>query len=464
MSQTYAHDRLAGWIDAGVGRLGGRAVVASRRGMGYFALEVIPVAVWSQITGAVSGEFFYFIAYLQLLGASNSQLAYLPLTCAAAGVGQLLVVLLRRPGHAKRRCIIECWILRSTWLGTILWPLACLTLGLGVPAMLAGILGCVFVTHLLAATANAGFVSWTQAMVPPPLRGTFYAWRNIASYLTAGLVLGVVALIFPSHAAPHRQLLWLMGLMTVATLCGVASTWLLARAPDVPAAERLPTYGPLATHLSSNAPLRRFLAWSFLSAAAAGVSVVFQSVLFLSCGATPSSMASCQALALFPCMLVAIGAAGWFLPRLHGRRMLVIAHLLTILAETTLLALTTTRLPWLMPIVLGLFGLSKGALSVALIGRIQELIPRGDPRIYALYGGLSSIVALLVTLKLPLMTTQLTAWAALHPTWVSSAPWGMVLVGVVLRIAATPFLLTRDARPIDPQAQGADATAVLSAA
>ena len=331
--------------------------------------------------------------------------------------------------------------------------------------MLGGVLGCVFITHLLAATANAGFVSWTQAIVPPPLRGTFYAWRNIASYLTAGMVLGVVAVIFPSHAPPRQQLVWLMALMTVATLFGVASTWLLARAPDVPVAERLPTYGPLATHLSSNAPLRRFLAWSFLSAAAAGVSVVFQSVLFLSCGATPSSMASCQALALFPCMLVAIGASGWCLPRLHGRRMLLIAHLLTILAETTLLALTTARLPWLMPLVLGLFGLSKGSLSVALISRIQELIPRGDPRIYALYGGLSSIVALLVTLKLPLMTTLLTAWAAAHPLWMSSAPWGMVLIGVVLRVAATPFLMPRDARPpLAPAApaQAADAAAALS--
>src|SRR3954471_50412 len=86
-------------VDRAVAALGGRALVAGRPGMGWLVFEVAPAFVWNQITGATSNEFYFFIAYLTLLGATDADLARLPLMCSAAGVAHVVIVLARKPGN-----------------------------------------------------------------------------------------------------------------------------------------------------------------------------------------------------------------------------------------------------------------------------------------------------------------------------------------------------------------------------
>ena len=47
--------------------------------MGWLMIEVIPVFMWSQVTGALLGESFYLVTYLTHLGAEPQTLALLPL-------------------------------------------------------------------------------------------------------------------------------------------------------------------------------------------------------------------------------------------------------------------------------------------------------------------------------------------------------------------------------------------------
>src|SRR5476649_2605645 len=96
-------------LDRVVSAVGGRELVAARPGIGYLIFEVMPAFVYMQITGAASQEFFYFIAFLHLLGASDPQLALLPMVCTAAGVVQVAVVVMRSPGDDRRRSITESW-------------------------------------------------------------------------------------------------------------------------------------------------------------------------------------------------------------------------------------------------------------------------------------------------------------------------------------------------------------------
>ncbi len=54
------------WVDRLLCLFGGRRLVEARAGTGYFCLEIIPAFIWTQLTGAMTGDFFYFITYLQL--------------------------------------------------------------------------------------------------------------------------------------------------------------------------------------------------------------------------------------------------------------------------------------------------------------------------------------------------------------------------------------------------------------
>ncbi len=210
-------------VDRVVAALGGRALVATRPGIGYLVAEVIPAFIWTQITGAVSLEFFYFIAYLRLLGISDAAMGYLPVMVCAAGVAQFALVLWHPPGDPRRRCVIDSALGRTIWLGTILWPLLGSYLHWSMATELIGIYCCVFATHLLCQVSNASFFTWTQTVVPPQLRGMFLAMRNFGSYLVVLLLLrGVAALLSASRV--QRRGLRAAG-STCSCCCSPAPPW-----------------------------------------------------------------------------------------------------------------------------------------------------------------------------------------------------------------------------------------------
>ena len=154
---------------------------------------------------------------------------------------------------------------------------------------------------------------------------------------------------------------------------------------------------------------------------------------------------------MFPAMLFGIVITGWALPRVHARKTLVVAHVITIAAELCLLRLSHAGIGWMLPAVLALFGFAKGIWSIAWIARLQEIVPRGDPRFAAVFMGLASLAALLVSTALPATVIALDAYCTSHPG-VPTVAWWMVAAGIGARILATPLLVWRE-RVQEPTSQ-----------
>lgn len=432
-------------LDRAVAAIGGKALVAGRPGIGWLVVEVSPAFVWTQITGAMSMEFYYFIAYLTLIGATDADLARLPMMVCAAGVVQVAIVLSRKPGDFKRRCVVDCWWARSLWAGTLLFPLIGWHLGWSVDVILYGVFASVFATHLIGMVSVAAFISWTQALVPRELRGVFYAWRQVHSYVVCAVILLAVAWLTQgmSQWPEQQRLTWLMALLGGATLVGIVGTMALAKAPGMPPGSEPPAYQPMLPRLRASAPLMRHVAWMCVSAIAINVSSAYQPKLFLEAGTSPEQMAWWQAVGFYPALLLAFLVTGWLLPRLHARPMLLYGHLAMIGAELVLLALTPANLGWLLPVALAASGVAKGVWGIAWIARLQEILPPGDPRFVSVCMGLMSLVGLLATIELPTLVVALQGWlASSHPQL--TAAWVLVATGVAMRALATPLLLWPD--------------------
>jgi hypothetical protein len=415
--------------------------------MGWMTLEIIPAAIWMQITGALSMEVYYLVAFLTLLGAGEAELAWLPMMFFSANVAQAWLVLRRPPRDPQRTCIIDTLVGRSLWLGTVLWPLLGWWLGWGTGVILAGVFASVFLGQLAHAAGGASFVTWTQAVVPRELRGLFFAWRHISCYLVIAGILWLVGLVFPRSADPATafsvdQLPWLGALLGGATLVGIAGVYGLVRSPAMPATMQPRAFAPLWPQLRANAPFLRFAGWFLLTSLGVAASV-YQPLIYTQAGIDAGAYARAQALVYYPAMLSGILVAGWALPRIHGRALLLAAHLLLILGEGALLALTQARAPWLLPLVLGTIGVAKGAWSIAWISRLQELIPPGDPRfvgVLTTVGGVVGLIGVVVTMR---VMPRLQEAIAADPTLPAVAVV-MVAIGVGFRVLATPLLAWRD--------------------
>lgn len=430
-------------VDRVVAATGGRSLVAQAPGVGWLAVEVIPAFVWTQITGALSMEFFYFVSFLSALGVAKSSMPALTMAMMAAGIGMGLLVLRRPAADPRRRCVIDTLLGRCLWLGTILAPLAAWSAGLGTGWILGSALLFVFLGQLVHVAGASSFITWTQALVPAPQRGIFYGWRHISSYLVVAGVLFGVGLLLPRDAL-HGAGVWpLAALLLGATVIGILGVWPLAQAPAMPVADRLHAYEPLLPQVRQNRPFLRFLAWTLIINMALALSPAMQPDLYHRAGIAEGAMATWQSLVYYPAMLIGIISTGWALPRTGGRIQLLIAHTGMLMGEGALLFLTTERVGWLMPVVLAAIGIARGMWSIAWISRLQEIIPRGDARFAALAMSVGAAIGLIVSTGALLGGPLLERWLADHAGWPSLA-WTFVAAGVVMRVLATPFLLRRD--------------------
>jgi hypothetical protein len=429
-------------VDRMVSALGGRAFIHGRPRMGWLAIEMVPALLWSQVTGSLTMDYYYFVAFLTILGASDASLAWLPLATYASGVLQVFIVLRRDPADPKRICVRDALLARIAWLGTILWPIIGLHFGWGSTTILAGVSVSIFVSMIIHYSSGAMFMVWTQAIVPRDLRGHFYAWRNVVTFTLVPLTLYGISCVLPQHggATEHAQLLWLIGLLGAATLVGIIGVWPLALSPEMPESARLREHPPLLPQLRSNQPLRRLMGWMLFHCASLAASAAYVPKLFIDAGVHPGLMAEWQALAFYPGMLVAVVVSGWAMRRIGGSSLVVAAHLGLIASDALLLVLTPENLMWMLPLVLLLSGLAKGAFAVSVIARMQEVIPAGDPRFASLITAAGSLGGVIAAASAFAMVPTL---ESAHGTGViaGSVSWLMVLAGVLLRIAGTPFLL-----------------------
>jgi hypothetical protein len=433
-------------VDRLVAATGGRALVAGAPGLGWLAVEVIPAFVWTQITGALSMEFFYFVTFLGALGVPATRMPALTVAAMAASIAMGLLVLRRPATDPRRRCVIDTVIGRGLWLGTVLAPLAAWRLGLGPGWILVLALVFVFLAQLVHAAGGASFVTWTQAVVPPERRGLFYGWRNLASYLVVALTLLAAGRLLPRESALASGPGPLAALLLGATAVGLLGVWLLARAPGMPAAAHLARYAPLRPQLAGNRPFRRFLAWSMLINLSLALSPAMQPALYHRAGVASAAMATWQATVYYPAMLAGIVWTVRALPRTGARRQLLIAHLALLLGEAALLPLSPARLAWLMPLAQGCIGMARGMWSVAWISRLQEIIPPGDPRFAAVAVAAGAAVGLVASLLALVLGPALAGWLGGHAGWPDLA-WTLVAAGVAARVVATPFLLRGDKAP-----------------
>ncbi|MDA3959920.1 MAG: hypothetical protein PF961_03950 [Planctomycetota bacterium] len=433
-------------VDRLCAALGARAVVRDRPGMGWMLLEVIPVIVWSRITGAFSFEgAFYLVSWLLLLGAREQDLSWLPLLFYLGTCLHAVLILRRRDADGRlaeprRTCLIDTALGRVLWLAAVLWPTVGNYFHLSTAWIVGGVLFLIFCAQVMLLAGASAWATWVRAIVPSKQRGPFFAWRNIASFVVVQITLvGLTgSALWPgADADDATKLDFYTTLFVVLSVLCLLSTWWLIKAPRIAdeaelRARRVPA---LREAVRGRPAFWRYTAWNAANIAASACSLTFLNPLLQEAGVADQLYASWEGWARIPGVLLGILLSGALLHRLGGSRLILITNLILAAALIAMCSLGSLGL-WLLPIALALDGLGRGAMSVSLLGRLHELIPHGDARFPALFMGLGGLGGVLAA-ALQLLVVP---WLGSLDLGVSAA-WCMVAFGVALRIAATPLLL-----------------------
>jgi hypothetical protein len=432
-------------IDRVVAPLGARRFVTGRPGMGWLLTEFSPAQLWCALTGALWLDGYNLVLYLTLLGATVSDLAWLPLVNYSGFALSVLFIVLRPPqSDAKTTCVKYTFIARSIFLGVIAWPLVTMWLGCGTNTVLFGVFMAIFFTALFGNVGVASFMTWTAAVIPREERGSFYRWRNLCAFAVVTVALHLTAWAWPDTTAhPQTELPWLMGLFFIATIIVILSTFGLAWSPAMPARDvAAPPHSPLWTMIRQVGGGRRFLIMGALNTATMACVLPYIPRLLHELGMEGHTYASLQGNVQVPLMLAGIIIAGYALHRLGGNHLLRLTIFILLLGDGLFLFLTTLNLPTLTLWCLAFAGLARGLASIAWIGRVQELAPAHDTRFPLLYLGLSGVAGMLTGGILMIGVPWLEHYHAHHPhtpspVWVIVA-FGVALRGVSLLISLTP--------------------------
>lgn len=430
-------------IDRFCARLGAGTVVRERPGIGWMLVEVIPVLVWTRITGAFNLEgAYYLVAWLLLLGAREQDLAWLPLLFYGGTALHVVLILRRRDrdgrlAEPRRTSIIDSALGRLLWLAAVLWPVAALWLELDRLWVVGGTLGLIFASQCVLLAGASAWATWIRAIVPERRRGPFFAWRNIASFIAAQLTLLALtasALWPDADASDAVRRDFYTILFAVVTVLALASTLMLARAPRIADEQALRRRRvlPLRAAIRGRPVLWRFAGWNAANFAANACSLTFLYPLLRQAGVADQQFAVWDAWVRLPSLLLGILAAGALLHRLGGGRLILATNLMLSAALAGLCLVDAAGL-WLVPVALALDGLGRGSLSVSMLGRLHELIPHGDARFPALVQGVGGIGGVLAA------TAQMSLLPWLE-TGDAGAAWWMVAAALTLRLLTTPLL------------------------
>ena len=443
-------------IDRLVAGLGARALVQGRPRMGWLMVEIAPAMLWTHLTGALSLEGYNLVLYLTLLGATTAELAWLPLVTYTGIALHMLVLLVRPVADPKSDCVRYTAWGRAAWFGTVLVPLLAAPLGLGRGWVLAGVFASILLTALIHHAGIAAFMTWTQAVVPPDLRGRFFAWRNLFGFAVLWCALQVVSWAWPKglESLPGAGVPWLMGLFTLATLVVLGGTlmlsWSTDLAPDHQSGQAMPGapsgLPPFAQALRGRLQFRVLLVIGMLNTAGAACSLTYLPRWLSSQGMDGKLYTALQADCQLPLTLLGILLAGWLLHRLGGARLLTLTQLVVTLGDAAALLLDRDDLAGLAPLLLALIGLGRGLMSVAWIGRLQELVPARDTRFPMLHIACSGAAGALAALALLLLVPAGGTSAGTSAAGVAAAPdatlWWIVAAAAGLRAVSLPLSLS----------------------
>ena len=412
-------------------------------------VEVVPIVLWSRITGAFSMEgAYYLVTWLMLLGARESDLGWLPLLFAGATVAHAGLVIGRRNRHGRlaeprRTCLIDTGVGRGLWLLAYLWAGACYLLDWGAFLAVSGCLAFIVAGQAVIMAGASAWTTWIKAIVPERQRGPFFAWRNVAGFVAITLVLGALTQpgLWPGEASTDDYRFWFyFSLFTTVCVISLLMLWPLAWAPPIPAEHDLRHKRSAALrHAIRRKPaFWRYATWNTINVAASLSSLTWLQPLLTECGVTEDTFAWWDARARVPAVLVGITLAGALIHRIGAVWSITLVNLILVVALGTFSAMPWMGADWL-PLAMVCDGLGRGALGVALLSRLHEVIPHGDARFPALFMGLGGAGALVVSaIELPLLPL-VSEWHAAGGA--VSAAWCAVAAAAVLRLFATPLVL-----------------------
>ncbi len=211
----------------------------------------------------------FFTGYALLLGANDFQLGLLTAIPMILQVFQIPgAYVIEKTGH--RRLIVGWFsmVSRTLWLPIALVPL------LFRGHEMAGLMILYGVSSLAMNLAGAGWVAWMSALVPPSIRGRYFATRNrITGFVAIIASLGGGAAIDLLHYV-HRDYGGYLLLMIAAVIAGLMAFRLILRQPDPGyRPEQMPPLSKYLTQPMRDANYRRivvfYLYWLFAANLAA---------------------------------------------------------------------------------------------------------------------------------------------------------------------------------------------------
>lgn len=182
--------------------------------------EGVAATVWGQFTGGFGGN-SYLAGFFLWIGASPFSMALYGAMVPLANIFQPIVLWISsRVGSRKRLVVVLAGIGRPTFLALALFALV----KGGLRVELALLLFLLF--ELATSSVGAPWQSWMSDLVDPPLRGSYFGRRNLAtglvsvpSALLAGYLLDLLG----------RQFLAFLALFAVGSIFGALDVFFLTR-------------------------------------------------------------------------------------------------------------------------------------------------------------------------------------------------------------------------------------------
>ena len=201
--------------------------VAVERGLAALVWD----GIFAQTVGVLTGGALLTGCALEF-GASPAVigvLAAIPFFAQFAHVPA--VILVEKLRRRRAICLIATLIARA-----MLLPLVALPFVPDPHLRLVLLLAAFAVMSPFGAMGGCAWLSWTCDLVPHERLGRVFGrrqWRSTLSGVTAGLVGGAIVSLWP-HIAPNQRLGGYAIVFALALVAAMASSWCLARMPDVP--------------------------------------------------------------------------------------------------------------------------------------------------------------------------------------------------------------------------------------
>ncbi|NRA39541.1 MAG: hypothetical protein HRU15_15475, partial [Planctomycetes bacterium] len=395
------------FIDRLVSLLGARKLAEKQANIGYLLIEVIPAMVWGFICGAMAYEGYYLIKFFRLLGAQDWQVALLPLMYFSAFALQYFILRKKNAEESKEskaQCVKVTVQARALWLLIPLWP-ACVELCQWSHQLsIYGVLIIFFIAHIRMFVGLMYFMTWTQSVIDNKDRGAFFAWRSIGVNLTLITCVFCVSYFWPENLNDTQTFWWYIGLFTIITLGCLLSTLLLHWSPDMQDRDQEHLSSSISTQtiMRQNPQLKSLIYWGAFNGAAACFFITWFPEHMDSLQVDEKDISHWQYLVEIPMKICGFLFAAWCMRRTSSLSTLFIAVLMWPIFIMLYLLLNTDNLWYLLPMCMGLYGLSRAVIQISGVTSLQNLAPRHDIRIpaynffaFGLGGFIASILMLI---------------------------------------------------------------------